>query len=187
MGQSLQSTDPKVIASSKEECSHVLGLKRDYKKDSLNLSWVSSNTVTKSLTQPLELILMSKVFDLIDLFARFTVSARLLLKDIWRARGQYWDEELPKDTIENFLELSEELPKFSEITLPGSYFSGNFEQLELHMFGDSSQEVFSAVAFLRARVTTSSGPQMEPSFLLVKALELQLSTQKFLQIVFARS
>ena len=37
------------------------------------------------------------------------------------------------------------------------------------MFGDSSQEVFSAVAFLRARVTTSSGPQTELAFVLGKA------------------
>ena len=38
------------------------------------------------------------------------------------------------------------------------------------MFGDSSQEVFSAFAFLRARVKTSSGPQTELAFVLVKAL-----------------
>ena len=37
------------------------------------------------------------------------------------------------------------------------------------MIGDSSQEVFSAVAFLRARVTTSSGPQTELAFVLGKA------------------
>ena len=37
------------------------------------------------------------------------------------------------------------------------------------MFGDSSQEFFSAVAFLRARVTTSSGPQTEIAFVLGKA------------------
>ena len=38
------------------------------------------------------------------------------------------------------------------------------------MFGDSSQEVFSAFAFLRARVNTSSGPQTELAFVLGKAL-----------------
>ena len=37
------------------------------------------------------------------------------------------------------------------------------------MFGDSSQEVFSAVAFLLARVTTSSGPQTELAFVLGNA------------------
>ena len=37
------------------------------------------------------------------------------------------------------------------------------------MFGDSSQEVFSAVAFLRAQVNTSSGPKTELAFVLGKA------------------
>ena len=37
------------------------------------------------------------------------------------------------------------------------------------MFGDSSQEIFSVVAFLRARVTSSSGLQTELEFILVGA------------------
>ena len=37
------------------------------------------------------------------------------------------------------------------------------------MFGDSLQEFLKAVAFLRARVTTSGGPQMELAFVLGKA------------------
>ena len=143
-----QSTEPKVIASSKEESSHVLGLKWDHNNDTLVVSRGTSSTVTKSLTQRLVLSLVSKVFDPIGLVAPFTVGARLLLKDIWRVSGQHWDEELPKDTVERFLEWSVELPKLAAITIPRSYFSGNFEHLELHMFGDSSQEVFSAVAFL---------------------------------------
>ena len=111
---------------------------------------------------------MSKVFVPIDLVAPFTFDARLLLKDIWRVSGQHWDKELPKNTIERFLEWSLELPKLAKITIPKSYFSGNFEHLELHMFGDSSQEVVSAVAFLRAQVNTSSGPKTELAFLLGK-------------------
>ena len=166
---STQSTEPKVIASSKEDSSHVLGLKWDHNNDTLVVSRGTSSTVTKSLTQRLVLSLVSKVFDPIGLVAPFTVGARLLLKDIWRVSGQHWDEELPKDTVERFLEWSVELPKLAAITIPRSYFSGNFEHLELHMFGDSSQEVFSAVAFLRARVTTSSGFQTELAFVVGKA------------------
>ena len=147
---SLQFNDPKVIASSKEDSLHVLGLKWDYNNDTLFVSRGTSSTVSKSLTQRLVLSLVSKVFDPIGLVAPFTVGARLLLKDIWRVSGQHWDEELPKDTVERFLEWSVELPKLAEITIPRSYFSGNFEHLELHMFGDSSQELFSAFAFLRA-------------------------------------
>ena len=164
-----QSTEPKVFASSKEESSHVLGLKWDHNNDTLVVSRGTSSTVTKSLTKRLVLSLVSKVFDPIGLVAPFTVGARLLLKDIWRVSGQHWDEKLPKDTVERFLEWSVELLKLTEITIPRSYFYGNFEHLELHMFGDSSQEVFSAVAFLRARVTASSGPQTELEFVLGKA------------------
>ena len=36
------------------------------------------------------------------------------------------------------------------------------------MFGDSFQEVFSAVAFLRAQVNTSSGPKIELAFVVGK-------------------
>ena len=61
-----------------------------------------------------------------------------------------------------------ELPKLAEIAIPRSYFSWNFEQLEVDMFGDSSQEVFGAVAFLRAQVNTSSWPKTKPAFVLGK-------------------
>ena len=164
-----QSTEPKIIASSKEESSHVLGLKWDHNDDTLVVSRGTSSTETHSLTQRLVLSLVSNVFDPIGLVAPFTAGARLLLKGIWRVSGQHWDEELPKDTFERFLEWSVELPKLAKITIPRSFFSGNFKHLELHMFGDSSQEVFSAVAFLRAQVNTSSGPKTELAFVLGKA------------------
>ena len=98
-----QPTKPKVIASSKEESLHVLGLKWDHNNDTLVVSRCTSSAVAKSLTQRLVLSLVSKVFDPIGLVAPFSVGARLLLKDIWRVRGQHWDEELPEDTVESFL------------------------------------------------------------------------------------
>ena len=64
---------------------------------------------------------------------------------------------LNKDTVDRFLAWCVELPRLAEITIPGSYFLGPFKNLELHMFGDSSQDVFSAVGFLRAQVTCTSG------------------------------
>ena len=129
----------------------------------------TSSSVTKSLTECLELRLVSTVFDLIGLVTPFTVGARLLLKDIWRVSGQHWDDELPKDTVEKYLEWSIELSKLVESVIPKSYLSGNFEQLELRMFGYSSQEVFGAVAFLRAQVNISSGPKTVLAFVVVKA------------------
>ena len=167
---SAQSTEPKVIVSSKEESMHVLGLKWDHNNDTLVVSRGTNSTITKSLTQRLVLSLVSKVYDPIGLVAPFTVGARLILKDIWRVNGQSWDDELPKDTVDRFLAWCVELPRLAEITIPRSYFSGPSQHLELHMFGDSSQDVFSAVGFLRAQVTCTSGEIItELAFVLAKA------------------
>ena len=152
-----------------EESLHVLGLKWDHNNDTLVVSRGTSSTVTKSLPQRLVLSLVSKVFDHIGLVAPFTVGARFLLKEIWRVSGQNWDEELPKGNVERFLEWSIELPKLEEIAIARSYFSGKFEHLEQGMFGDSSQEVFSTVAFLRTQVNTSSWPKIELAIVLGKA------------------
>ena len=92
------------------------------------------------------------------------------MKDIWHVNGQSWDDELPKDTVDRFLAWCVELPRLAEITIPRSYFSGPFQHLELHMFGDSSQDAFSAVGFLRAQVTCTSGEIItELAFVLSKA------------------
>ena len=85
-------------------------------------------------------------------------------------------------TLCSFLEWSVELPKLAEITISRSYFSGKFEHPELHMFGESSQEVFSALAFLRAQVNTSSGPQTELAFALGKACVPPMKVMKIQEL-----
>ena len=53
------------------------------------------------------------------------------------------------------------------------------EHLELPMFGNSSQEIFSAVAFLRAQVNTSSGLKSELAFVLCKARVAPMEVMTF--------
>ena len=149
---SAQSTEPKVIVSSKEEPMHVLELKWNHINNTLVESRVSNSSITKRSKQRLVLNLVSKVYDLTGRVAPFTVGARLILKDIWPVNGQSCDGDLHKETVDRFLAWCVELPQLAQITIPRSYFSGPFQHLELHLFGDSSQEVFSAVGFHRAQV-----------------------------------
>ena len=97
------------------------------------------------------LSLVVAVFDPIGLVAPFTVRARLLLKEIWRVSGQQWDDQLPTDIAQRITEWIIELPRLSEMAIPRNYFLVDVDQIELHVFGDNSQEVFSADAFLRGR------------------------------------
>ena len=166
--QSVESV-PKVIGASMEESSsHVLGLV---------VSRGTSCDCSKAVTQRLVLSLVAKVFDPIGLVAPFTVTARLLLKNFWRLHGQSWDKRLPNEMIDQFSSWSSVLPTLALLTITCCYFSGPFEHLELHLFGDSSQEVFSAVAFLRALVSPpSENKRTELAFVIGKARVAPMKT-----------
>ena len=59
--------------------------------------------------------------------------------------------------VQRFLVWSADLPTVENIKIPRIYFTGAFDNIELHMFGDSFQDIFKAVAFLRAREKTPTG------------------------------
>ena len=71
--------------------------------------------------------------------------------------------------MQRFKIWSSDLPKLYNLTIPRTFFSGSFDKLELHVFGDSSQDVFSSVAFLRAKVKSESQECTEIAFVLGKA------------------
>ena len=139
----------KEICNGAEQSAHVLGLKVDHVKDTLVVSRRVDRPLNKAITQRTVLSFVSSVFDPVGLVAPYTVRARLLLKDIWKISGQSWDDELPEDIRDKFLEL-----------LHSCYFTEPVDQIELNMFGDSSQDVFCAVGFLRARLASSHKTQI---------------------------
>ena len=55
--------------------------------------------------------------------------------------------------INEFLVRRGDLPKLENIKVPWGYFTGPFDNVELHMLSDSFQDNFSAVTFQRARET----------------------------------
>ena len=148
----------------------MLGLKWNRSSDTLVVSRGTNPGVKVKATQRIVLCLVSSMYDPIGLVAPYTVKARLLLKDIWRLYGQQWDDNLPPEDVFKFLDWSEELPGLSDIVIPRAYFQENVETLELHLFGDSSQDVFSAVAFLRAKVVKKENrEQTQLAFVFGKA------------------
>ena len=71
--------------------------------------------------------------------------------------------------IDRFSTSSLDLSKLGNLTIARSFFSGEFDSTEIHVFGDSSQEVFSAVAILRAKVRSGTTTHTEIAFILGKA------------------
>ena len=162
-------TEVKEIPSG-EESSHVLGLGWNHATDTLVASRGTNPDIKPTVTQGVVLSLVSSVYNPIVLVAPYIVKARLLLKDIWRLSGQQWDDDLPSDFVTKFLDWTQELPALSDIAIARAYFQGKVDALELHTFGDSSQDVFSAVVFLRGKVISgNSCPQTKLVFVFGKA------------------
>ena len=143
-----------------ETASHVLGLKWDHVTDTLVVSRGVNRELKDSVTQRWVLSFMSSVFDPIGLVAPYTVRARLLLKDIWRLSGQLWDDPPPIELCRRFTEWHSGLPVLGQLKIPRCYFDFSVDEVELHMFGDSSLDVFCSVAFLRAQKNACSKCQL---------------------------
>ena len=137
----------KELCNGAEKSSHVLDLKWDYVKDTLIFSRGVDRPLDKALSQRTVLSFVSSVFDPVRLVAPYTVRARLLLKDIWKISGQRWDDELPEDIRDKFLEWHSGLPLLGQLTIPRCYFTEPVDPIELHMFGDSSQNVLVRLDF----------------------------------------
>ena len=114
----------------------------------------------KSITQRTVLSFVFSVFDPTGLVAPYTVRARLLLEEIWRIHGKQWDDELHVDIKSKFCARHSVLPSLGKMSKKRSYFSAPVDWVELHLLGDSSEEVFCAVAFLCALVKTSFETQV---------------------------
>ena len=107
----------KEICNGAEQSSHVLGLKWDHVKDTLFVSRGVDRPLDKAITQRTVLNFVSSVYDPVGLVAPYIVRARLLLKDIWKISGQSWDDELPEDIIDKFLEGHSGLPLLGQLTI----------------------------------------------------------------------
>ena len=83
--------------------SSVLGLQWTVTEDSLQVCRGTSNKIETPITQRKISFLVSSVFDPLGLFAPFSVHMSRLLKRVWTANGQHWDNFLEPNEEEEFL------------------------------------------------------------------------------------
>ena len=95
---------------------HVLGMKWDIRPDTLAVSRGLDRKMPPAPTQRDILAFASSVFDPMGFVAPFTITSRLILKRIWRAVGQRWDEPVSEQHREEFRSWVKELESLQAVS-----------------------------------------------------------------------
>ncbi|XP_055604623.1 uncharacterized protein LOC129752861 [Uranotaenia lowii] len=88
-------------------------------------------------------------FDPLGLLTAFVLLRKVLLQDIWRA-GTQWDEVVGDEEHEKWLRWIEGFPLIDSLQIPRCYFdSVDYDDLQLHIFVDASEDACAAVGYFR--------------------------------------
>ena len=74
-----------------------------------------------------------------------------------------WDTELPQNYREKWLKWLNEIKELTSLPIPSQYLTNDNEKSQLHIFCDSSQLAYGAVAYLRGTTTNTCGFVMSKS------------------------
>ena len=102
------------------------------------------------LTKRNVLSTIATIFDPLQLLTPFTIRAKVLMQEIWKA-GVGWDDILPDDLINKWSKWCSELHQLSNVAVPRSLRLPNPIQVCSHVFSDASKQAYGAVAYLVCR------------------------------------
>ncbi|GBO08570.1 hypothetical protein AVEN_154299-1 [Araneus ventricosus] len=149
--------------------SNEVGFEQDCKLKVLGLVWnldedcvgVDVTPLLNSLesmgnTKRSVLSTVARVFDPLGFISPFVVRVKKLVQEIWE-RGVDWDSKLPDDLRIKWEKWCCETGCLSDVRISRCYFSnwdGNAGGIEMHIFCDSSQVAYGAVAYFRWETTS---------------------------------
>ena len=136
----------------------VLGLNWNTNTDTLSLSLtklIKETNNTEKISKRSVLSLSSKLYDPLGFVEPVTVKAKIMMQELWK-HNLTWDKELPDSFKENWVKWLNELQNLTPLEIPRQYFNNVGSEVQLHVFCDSSQLAYGAVAYLKG-TTPKSG------------------------------
>ena len=106
---------------------------------------------TKCLTRREILSTIASTFDPLGLIAPFIITGKMILQQCCK-RNLGWDEKLPADLSNQWLDWLSTLEALNSIEFPRSYKPSDFKMVtkaELHSFSDASNDAYGAAIYLR--------------------------------------
>ncbi|XP_044573431.1 uncharacterized protein LOC123257673 [Drosophila ananassae] len=95
------------------------------------------------------LSMVMSTFDPLEFLCRLMITAKLLLREVWKRRIP-WDEPLPAEMYNAFMDWRKEMEEVERFRSPRHYFGyGLVKTIEMDVFVDASQSAFASVVFWR--------------------------------------
>ena len=153
----------------------ILGLTWNSTNDMLFLSLEKmirkSEAITK-LTKRSTISFTSKLFDPLGYVEPITVKAKIIIQDLWK-QNLIWDEDVPSEHKDQWLNWISDISNLTSVEIPRPYFLTSISNRKLHIFCDSSQLAYGAVAYLRGM----SGAEIYTAFTMAKTRVAPIKTQ----------
>ena len=144
------------VADSCEQI-NTLGLVWNTTNDNLSLAQKFFSIDQSSATKRDVLHQSSRVFDPLGFTAPVTISAKLLLQQLWQKKLS-WDVPLPSEYQQQWQTFLHDLQHLHTVSIPRCYWKNGMSTdapIELHIFCDASTKAYGAVSYFRQGNTTA--------------------------------
>ncbi|CAI6352741.1 unnamed protein product [Macrosiphum euphorbiae] len=93
---------------------------------------------------------IATIFDPLGLVGPVVVVAKLFMQNLWQLRVN-WDEQLPKDVSDEWLQYKKCLPRLNKLVIPRMIISKHkIINIQIHGFADASTKAYGACLYLRS-------------------------------------
>lgn len=89
-----------------------------------------------------------QIFDPLGLLGPIIIVAKLIIQDLWKLKLD-WDEDVPPNLRQKWLNFQTELPEINRIEVPRRVVFTESMQIEVHGFCDASEKAYGACIYLR--------------------------------------
>ncbi len=144
----LKETEPELALAEPADHHRTLGISWDTQTDCLYVVTPHlSSEIIKTKRQLTSII--ARIYDVMGWLSPCTVVGKVLLQRLWRS-GIDWDEETPKEILDDWMQWEAELSQLSTIPIQRCYTQDKpIQSQQLHGFSDASEKAFAGVVYMR--------------------------------------
>ena len=144
----LKETNSTQTLPSVDEYTKTLGIEWNAHLDHFRLT-VADLPPLENVTKRVLVSDIAKTYDVLGWFAPTIIKAKILLQQLWELKVD-WDDPLPPEVHEVWLQWRSELKRLTERPIPRCYFprGAHIVAIELHGFSDASERAYAGVVYL---------------------------------------